>query len=357
VSHEPKADWFSVSTRLLRDRKVQALIREHGHEVSSTVIALFAQARLQKKAGEVDTSWYDLAKDALTTEEKVQAVVAGAHDRGFVVVDEQDEDGVILHFPAWKRHQNTASQQRSREARKPASQANVIDGHSMSPNVVLQDITGQDKTEQEKTEEKNKELVPLTRSNFPLSFLIADLRTAADPDGKVYEPTRTWAVEEERMLRIDGRDPVKAETLIRWTWAENNFWRGKVGSTKKFRSKYQQLHEDAVKDWKKNGGAKVASVSVLPSHVEVTGRASAAWTEARSLLRDSLPEGTYTSWIDPVLCAGESGDVLCLSARDAVATWVDRRYKPLILKALAETSDFKEIRIGVELDEDRRLVA
>lgn len=245
MSNEPKADWFSMSTRFLRDKRVQKMIRQHGNDVSSVVITLFAEARLQKQAGEVDITFYDLAKDSFTTEEKAQEIIATGHEVGFMVVDEQDEDGVILHFPAWKRHQNTASQKRSRENRKPASQANVITSHQVSPNVVLHDITGQDNTGQEKTP------VPLTRSHFPLSFLIADLRTETDPDGKVYEPTRTWAVEEERLLRIDGRDAAKAEALARWVFEEGNFWRGKVGSTKKFRSKYQQLHEDAVADWKK----------------------------------------------------------------------------------------------------------
>jgi len=186
LSHEPKADWFSVSTRLLRDRKVQALVRKHGHEVSSAVIALFAQARLQKKAGEVDISWYDLAHDALTTEDKAKAIVEAANERGFLVIDEQDEDGVVLHFPAWKRHQNTASQQRSREARKATPEANVIDGHHLSSNVVLQDKTGEDKTEHKKKaspadslpKDFPPDLVATVDSVRPLLQSIADARGA-----------------------------------------------------------------------------------------------------------------------------------------------------------------------------------
>lgn len=185
MSHEPKADWFSVSTRLLRDRKVQALVRKHGHEVSSAVIALFAQARLQKKAGEVDISWYDLAHDALTTEDKAKAIVEAANERGFLVIDEQDEDGVVLHFPAWKRHQNTASQQRSREARKATPEANVIDGHHLSSNVVLQDKTGEDKTEHKKKANPQDlppdfpaDLVVTVDSTLPVLQSIADARGA-----------------------------------------------------------------------------------------------------------------------------------------------------------------------------------
>ena len=261
MSHEPKADWFSVSTRLLRDRKVQVLIRRHGHEVSSTVIALFAQARLQRQAGEVETTFYDLAHDALTTEEKVQEIVRSADELGFVKIDEQDEIGVILHFPAWKRHQNTASQQRSREARKATNHADVIDCHQVSPNVVLHDMTGEDKTEQKKP-------APLTRAEFPLSFLLSDLMAGADPDGKVTPPTRTWAVEEERLLRIDGRDPEKAANLMRWTWGDS-FWRGKVRSMKKFRAQYGQLHEDATKDWRKaNRGKRSVTPAVQQTLAE-----------------------------------------------------------------------------------------
>ena len=156
MSDEPKADWFSVSTRLLRDRKVQVLIRRHGHEVSSIIFALFAQARLQKKAGEVDITLYDLAHDSLTTEEKAGEVLTSADELGFLSIDERDEIGVILHFPAWKRHQNTASQQRSREARKATTQADVIDGHQLSSDVVLQDKTRQDKTEKKEKKASGK---------------------------------------------------------------------------------------------------------------------------------------------------------------------------------------------------------
>ena len=65
------------------------------------------------------------------------------------------------------------------------------------------------------------------------------------------EITKTWTDECRRMLDLDGRDPARAENLIRW--AQNDiFWRKNVLSMTKFRAKYDQLRLAAVEDWEKN---------------------------------------------------------------------------------------------------------
>lgn len=219
---------------------------KHGGDAVSVVIALLAEAMLQEKGGTVEYSYRNLAHDSFTDREVARAIVSDAGEVGLVVVTAGHDEHVELRFPAWERHQAAFRKAKSR-ALKPTSQANVTDSHDLSQKVTNK--TRQDITEQKKTE------VPLTRSNFPLSFLLADLISEADPDGKITKPTRTWAVEEERMFRIDERDPAKAEALLRWIWSDGCFWRGKVGNVKKFRANYLQYHEDAVKDWKrKNPG-------------------------------------------------------------------------------------------------------
>lgn len=251
------ARWFAMSTRFLKDPKVRRVIRSEGNDAVPVFLALLSEAMLQESGGHVELTYDQLAMDGFTDEDRARAIVQGGHETGFLVLDEGDDFEFHLHFPAWSRHQASYRKAKSREARKPNGQANVTPSHAEVTPGHKKSPTGQDSTRQDKTGEKKETLAPLTRDHFPLSFLIADLRSQADPDGKTYEPTRTWAVEEERMLRIDGRDPVKAEALIRWVWTEGNFWRGKVGNTKKFRSKYQQLHEDAVADWrKKNRGSE-----------------------------------------------------------------------------------------------------
>lgn len=81
----------------------------------------------------------------------------------------------------------------------------------------------------------------------PLCKLLADLIAANDPSGKRPKVGAIWAAAEDRMIRLDDRDPVEAERLIRWAQADE-FWRGNILSMPKFREKYQQLYLAAVKD-------------------------------------------------------------------------------------------------------------
>lgn len=81
----------------------------------------------------------------------------------------------------------------------------------------------------------------------PLCKLLADLIAANDPNGKRPKIGAIWAAAEDRMLRLDGRDPAEAERLIRWTQA-SEFWRGNILSMPKFREKYTQLYQAAVRD-------------------------------------------------------------------------------------------------------------
>ena len=49
-----------------------------------------------------------------------------------------------------------------------------------------------------------------------------------------------WAVEVDRMIRIDKRPPVMIKELIRLIF-EDNFWRGQIQSTGKLREKFDSL--------------------------------------------------------------------------------------------------------------------
>jgi len=50
----------------------------------------------------------------------------------------------------------------------------------------------------------------------------------------------TWSKDLEKMLRIDKRDPVEVESVIRWCQADP-FWQNNVLSARKLREKYDQL--------------------------------------------------------------------------------------------------------------------
>lgn len=82
----------------------------------------------------------------------------------------------------------------------------------------------------------------------PLCELLADLCAEIDPNGKRPTITKRWRDAERLLLERDGRDPKQAERLLRWVFREDCWWRGKVLSMPKFREKYTQLYNAAVKD-------------------------------------------------------------------------------------------------------------
>lgn len=82
--------------------------------------------------------------------------------------------------------------------------------------------------------------------------------------------TKTWLVECERLMRIDGRSPAQVEACIRWCQADG-FWRANVMSMPKLRARYDQLRlaakrsapaaeatgMDAVREYAKLRGTEV----------------------------------------------------------------------------------------------------
>lgn len=66
-----------------------------------------------------------------------------------------------------------------------------------------------------------------------------------DPSTKVPDDLTNWAIEADRMIRLDKRDPEEAAYLI--TWAQNDpFWRANILSMAKFRKQYDTLKRQAM---------------------------------------------------------------------------------------------------------------
>lgn len=95
----------------------------------------------------------------------------------------------------------------------------------------------------EEGEEPKKDDVPLHAA--PLSHLLAQL--VAANGSKRPRVSKEWATEEDRMLRLDERDPELAEHLIRWCQGDG-FWRANVMSMPKFREKFDTLRLHAARD-------------------------------------------------------------------------------------------------------------
>lgn len=89
-----------------------------------------------------------------------------------------------------------------------------------------------------------------SKTSSPLSYLLADL--VASNGSKRPIVSADWATNEDRMLRLDKRDPAEAERLIRWCQA-SSFWRPNILSMPKFREKYDTLRLQALEE----GGGEI----------------------------------------------------------------------------------------------------
>ena len=68
-----------------------------------------------------------------------------------------------------------------------------------------------------------------------------------DSTTKVPDDLTNWAIEADRMIRLDKRDPKEAANLI--TWAQNDdFWKANILSMKKFRAQYDKLKRQAQRN-------------------------------------------------------------------------------------------------------------
>jgi chromosomal replication initiator protein len=62
----------------------------------------------------------------------------------------------------------------------------------------------------------------------------------------------------------------------------------------------------------------------------------ALWRAARERLRSSVPESTWSLWLEPLEAVGSEGETLFLGAPEAIRAWSERRYSTLIAEALRE---------------------
>lgn len=146
------ARWYAMSTQFLSDPKVERLGEKHGPAAVSVLVALFGQAMLQENGGTVERTYRTLANDSFIDRDLAAEIIADAAEVGLLNIEERDEIGATVYFPAWSRHQATYRKAKSREARKATDRANVTGSHGESRPVTeshSQDKTGEEKTGQE----------------------------------------------------------------------------------------------------------------------------------------------------------------------------------------------------------------
>jgi hypothetical protein len=94
----------------------------------------------------------------------------------------------------------------------------------------------------------------------PAMLLAQELRDAIltrDPTTKVPSDLRRWAIEADRMVRLDERDPSEASSLIEWCQCDP-FWSSNILSMSAFRKQYDKLKRQSQN--KRNNGRSYAGV-------------------------------------------------------------------------------------------------
>jgi chromosomal replication initiator protein len=62
------------------------------------------------------------------------------------------------------------------------------------------------------------------------------------------------------------------------------------------------------------------------------------WRTVAEQLRASVPDSTFRLWLEPLRATAVQGRTLYISAPDGIRAWVERRYAPLIVEALAQVA-------------------
>lgn len=123
-------------------------------------------------------------------------------------------------------------------------QSNPADSYNLTPDSLTPDsLTFVNGTEPS-TKEGISRVFNKGEKVFSLATLLRDLILSNRPAAKVPSATAEglahWCHDIDLLLRIDGRDPVEVERVIRWCQADS-FWKSNILSPSKLRKQYDQL--------------------------------------------------------------------------------------------------------------------
>jgi hypothetical protein len=187
-------------------------------------------------------------------------------------LEELEDGGLIVRYshkgraficlPSWGTHQriDNASKSRIPAPNEEGEEVSPRDSASRGGSPLDQGREG-------KGSRKGRESVA-DAPDAPLSELLADLIAGNDPNGKRPTVSLAWVQAEDRMLRLDKRDPKEAERLIRWT-QNHDFWCGNVRSMPKFREQYGRLHHEAMKRSKARPAALAGKQGTNPEEARL----------------------------------------------------------------------------------------
>jgi hypothetical protein len=147
-----------------------------------------------------------------------------------------------VELPTWHSHQKI---NRKTDSALPS---HSDDGSSVTHGALSEDSLPEGRGREGSKEGSGEESSVVT-ADAVLSNLLADLVAQNDPNGKRPTVSKEWAVEEERMYRLDERPREEAERLLRWTM-NHHFWKNNILSMPTFRKQYGRLYGVATEESK-----------------------------------------------------------------------------------------------------------
>lgn len=103
---------------------------------------------------------------------------------------------------------------------------------------------------------------PLVSDAKKLAEMLAD---SIGDRGRRPSVTRQWLEEMDRLIRVDGRQPVEIERVIRWLATSNDdvavFWRPNIRSPQKLRMRWDQMREQVVARREKRSGSTLEALN------------------------------------------------------------------------------------------------
>lgn len=160
---------------------------------------------------------------------------------------EDDGDRLVLH-DWWEYAGKLVARRRLDRERKATARAASEQGVQRTSDGQTQEVSeSPSATEQNRTEPNQPNPLPAERREDVdhLCDVLADL-IAANGSNRP-KIGKAWRDAARLMIDKDGRDPVKAERLIRWCQADD-FWKPNVLSMPTFREKYDTLRLQANRD-------------------------------------------------------------------------------------------------------------
>jgi hypothetical protein len=250
---ESREPWQAIPRAVLRDARLSPAAK-------GGLVTL-----LSHEAGWIRSCIGVLQRENRCGRTTARSIMRELVEAGYATLDRaNDEHGHIRRFYVVTPHVQVAEPAVDRGAVSPTTvepqvpAREVVDNRgAVSPTSAVLSI------EVDPRDEEPQNLEPKISSfAVPAVHLCAVLHDRLVANGvKKNAVTQAWIVEAERMLRIDGRDPGEAETVLRWSQADP-FWHSNILSMPKFRKQYDQLRlKMSAGNGRMTGGARTLAVA------------------------------------------------------------------------------------------------